>query len=172
MHPNWHYVNKDGNNCLHLLAKRGELDRIIKISRDFKLDKDIKNKNEDYCTFLLLHPDTVKPFLTPFNPQLFIREKTYINQVVDFLEQNMHHFDNVSKSKKMEVYENVQKLKDKLWNFMEDNPKQKNGEMYDREGSIEYFNEAFSRVDKLMQYVYFNSIVENKTQTVERKIKI
>lgn len=172
VHPDWHYVNAEGNNCLHLLAKRGELDRMIKISKDFKIDKDLKNKNEDYCTFLLLHPDAVTPFLTPHNPELFIRENTYINKVVDILEENMAHIEDVSKNKIIEICNNVQKLKDKLWQFMEDNPNQKNGKPYDREGSIEYYNQTFSRLDKLMNYIYLDAVVDNKTQVISKKVKI
>lgn len=170
LHPNWNHQNKDGNNALHLLAKMGQISDLKKILHDFPLDTNQKNKNKDYFTYLLLSPESFSLDL-PFHKDktMFYREIGYTSTVMDLFIAHSEHFSNISLNKIEVLQNNVQLIKEKLWNNMEQNP------TYHHEQSIIAFEAIFKSIDLFLNYLHLDATLDTKTNqitTIHKKLKI
>jgi hypothetical protein len=92
VHPNWHHKNKDGNNPLMLLSKKGEYDLVKKVLKDFKLDPNASNKDGLSFTNFLFEPNLFKKNPEEIEIHYLRRINRHLDNMVSVFNDYPDHF--------------------------------------------------------------------------------
>lgn len=112
VHPNWNHQNNKGECPAHLLAQRGEIYCLFKVLKDFKLDKNLKDKNDKYFTHYLFNTPYVDINEEP-NFNTFVKFFTKFKMIEELIDNNPSHFQ-VSTPRLDKMLEEWEKTCDKV----------------------------------------------------------
>lgn len=146
--PDWNHINHEGNNALHYLAMRNNDIAIKEILEKHNIEKNLKNNNGDYYTFL---------FLKPYDIELINPEP-----IAQCFLDNPEHFANSTLDKLEEIKDNLEVIKKlRIDNYKNYKPEI---ELNVIERTV---REKFAVLDNAFQYYY----LEKKTSEGDNKYK-
>jgi ankyrin repeat protein len=156
LHPNWGHKNKEGDTPLHILTKQGQNYIVNKLIKDFDLNPNIKNANQDYYTFLMVQPKT---------------QHMYPACIVEYWKENIVHFEKASMDKLVEIKENVMALKYKSLMIRKQDPINIQNNI-----SItklkEINNGVFKELEEFLDYFYLLKVTPKKEENKKIRSKI
>lgn len=177
LHPDWNHQNNQGNAAIHFIASRGFSYFLDKMIVDFPLNLNLKNKNQDYYTFLLLQPSDKrfdysfslyqlewnwwtlpKPSSKKFDA-IFI-EKHFKN--------NPQHFEKASMEKLLELKTNLELIKDINFNRIKYNKNNQTQSLTDKQISQQIIAD-FKGIDDILHFHYLKKVTVKKQQEIKTK---
>lgn len=101
VHPNWNHKNKNGDNPLMLLVKRGGYVLAKRLIADFPLDTDSKNKKGEYFTHLLFNPEFFSKPPHEDSIKYLVKVTVSFDKIFEAMHDYPHHFSDKKTLEKM-----------------------------------------------------------------------
>lgn len=169
LHPDWNHKTKQGNNVLHILAAKGEINTIKQLLKDFPLDPNVKNADNEYFTHILIKPTSLKSH--PNHEHRFVvKDLSYLEKVAEIFIQYPEHFEKASLNQLLEIQEGIDFLKKRAWTTVEE-VNQSGNKTINMVYAREMFNKSSSQLDSFMSYFILNKTVKDEVK-VSKKNKI
>lgn len=160
---NWNHINNDGENALHIMAKKNSISGIEDLINNQKVDGDVKNNHGNYFSWYLVHPEFVFPKSKNIE-HFFISEIYKLQNSFSFFQENLHHMKNLETTKIVEMEENIKNLSLIYKNHMELLIKEelsKNVNRFNLKVVKEEVNNLFLGLEKLVNYYKLEKTLPN-----------
>lgn len=92
--PNWHHQDSKGNTCLHLMMPNYDSETVVKVAKDFHIDVNIQNHNNEYFTHYFFKPSYYKQLEKKYPHALnfYVHASTGLEQCKKMIEHYPEHF--------------------------------------------------------------------------------
>lgn len=166
LHPDWNHKTKQGNNVLHILAAKGEINTIKQLLKDFPLNPNIKNNEEEYFTHILIKSTSLRSHAN-YEHRFVIKDLSYLEKITEIFLQHPEHFEKASLTQLLKIQEGIDFLKKRAWSTVEE-VNQSGNRTINIQYAREMFDESSNQLDSFMSYFILNKTVKSEVKTSKK----